>query len=90
MYKVKIGKQGRLVLPKEFREAYKIGTGDEVTIMVRKNELTMHIRKIPEDPLEDLSPLSKKVSIGLSPKDLKKRADEERMKKSRNLDEESR
>jgi len=90
IYKVKVGKQGRLVLPKEVREAYNVDTGDEVTIIVKKDELTMHIHKIPEDPLEDLSQLSKMVSIGLSSKDLKKRADEERLKKSRTSDEESR
>lgn len=89
IYKVKVGKQGRLVLPKEVREAYNVDTGDEITIIVKGNELAMHIRKIPEDPLEDLSQLSKTVSIGLSSKDLKERADEERLKGSRTSDEES-
>ncbi|MHA1711128.1 MAG: AbrB/MazE/SpoVT family DNA-binding domain-containing protein [Candidatus Freyarchaeota archaeon] len=80
IYKVRVGKQGRIVLPKEVRELYKVEAGDEVTIIVKGEELTIHLHKIPEDPLEDLAQLSKTISIGLSAKELKKKADEERLR----------
>jgi len=82
IYKVRVGKQGRIVLPKEVRELYKVEAGDEVTIIVKGEELTIHLHKIPEDPLEDLAQLSKTISIGLSAKELKKKADEERLRAS--------
>ena len=82
IYKVRVGKQGRIVLPKEVRELYKVEAGDEVTIIVKGGELTIHLHKIPEDPLEDLAQLSKTISIGLSAKELKKKADEERLRAS--------
>jgi AbrB family looped-hinge helix DNA binding protein len=80
IYKVRVGKQGRLVLPKEVRDAYEMEAGDEVTIIVKEGELTIHLHKAPEDPLEDLAQLSETISIGLSAKELKERADKERIK----------
>jgi AbrB family looped-hinge helix DNA binding protein len=80
VYKVRVGKQGRIVLPKELREAYKVSTGDEVIIIAKGKELNMHIHKVSEDPLQDLTELSKTISIGLSAEELKKKADEERLK----------
>ena len=79
IYKVRVGKQGRIVLPKEVRDAYEVEAGDEVTIIVKDGELKIHLHKVPEDPLEDLSNLSETISIGLSEKELKERADEERL-----------
>lgn len=80
IYKVKVGRQGRIVLPKELREAYGVSTGDEAIMVVRGKELVVHFRKVSGDPLRDLIELSKTVSIGLSAKELKRRADEERLK----------
>ena len=80
IYKVRVGKQGRIVLPKEMRDAYAMEAGDEVTIIVKGDELTIHLQKVPEDPLEDLAQLSETISIGLSAKELKERADEERLR----------
>jgi len=80
MYKVRVGRQGRIVLPKELREAYGVSTGDEAIIIARDNELTIRLRKVSEDPLQDLIELSKTISIGLSAEELKKKADEERLK----------
>ena len=80
IYKVRVGKQGRIVLPKEVRDAYEMEAGDEVTIIVKGDELTIHLHKVPEDPLEDLAKLSETTSIGLSAKELKERADEERLR----------
>lgn len=81
IYKVRVGRQGRIVLPKELREAYGITTGDEALIIVRDKELTIHLHKVSEDPVQDLIELSKTISIGLSAEELKKRADEELLKK---------
>jgi len=80
IYKARVGKQGRIVLPKEVRDVYEMKAGDEVTIIVKGGELTIHIHKAPEDPLEDLAQLSEVISIGLSAKELKERADEERLR----------
>jgi AbrB family looped-hinge helix DNA binding protein len=80
MYRVRVGKQGRLVLPKEVRDAYEVEAGDEVTIIVKGDELKIHIHKTPEDPLEDLAQLSETISIGLSAQELKGRAEEERLR----------
>lgn len=80
IFKVRVGKQGRIVLPKEVRDAYEMKVGDEVTIILKGKELTIHLHKVPEDPLEDLVHLSETTSIGLSAKELKEKADEERLR----------
>ncbi|MCJ7718920.1 AbrB/MazE/SpoVT family DNA-binding domain-containing protein [Candidatus Bathyarchaeota archaeon] len=80
VYKVRVGKQGRIVLPKELREAYKVSTGDEAIIITNGKELNIHLHKVSEDPLQDLTELSKTISIGLSAEELKKKAGEERLK----------
>ena len=79
VYRVRVGRQGRIVLPKELREAYMVSTGDEAVIIARGKELSIRLHKVP-DPLHDLTELSKKISLGLSAEDLKKKADEERLK----------
>jgi AbrB family looped-hinge helix DNA binding protein len=86
LYKVRVGKQRRIVLPKELREAYEISEGDEAIIMVEGERLTLHIHKVPEDPIQDLRELSETVSLGLSAEELKKRGDEERLKHLLNRD----
>ena len=80
IYKVRVGRQGRIVLPKELREACEISTGDEAIIIARGKELTIHLHKVSEDPIQDLTELSKTISIGLSAEELKKKTDEERLK----------
>jgi AbrB family looped-hinge helix DNA binding protein len=80
MYRVRIGKQGRIVLPKEIREEYDVKAGDEVTMIVKGDEITLRIRETPEDPLEDLNGLAERISIGLSAQELKRLSDEERLK----------
>jgi len=80
IYKVRVGRQGRIVLPKELREAYEINTGDEAIILVEGKEISLHLRKVSENPLQDLTELSETISIGLSAEELKKKADEERLK----------
>jgi AbrB family looped-hinge helix DNA binding protein len=80
VYKVKVGKQGRIVLPKGLREAYGIDTGNEAIIIAKDGELTIRLHKVSEDPLHDLIEVSKWTSIGLSAEELKKKADEERVK----------
>jgi len=81
IYKARVGKQGRIVLPREVRDVFGVKAGDEVTIIVKGGELTLHLRKVPEDPLEDLAKLSETISIGLSAKELKEKADKERLGK---------
>ena len=80
IYKVKIGKQGRIVLPKELREAYEVSSGDEAIIIAKGQELSIHLHKVPKDPIKHLIELSKSISIELSAEELKKKADEERLK----------
>jgi AbrB family looped-hinge helix DNA binding protein len=80
IYRVRVGRQGRIVLPKELREAYGISTGDEAIIVAEGEKLTIHLHKVSDDPIQDLTELSKTISIGLSAEGLKKRADEERLK----------
>lgn len=80
IYRMRIRKQGRVVLPKELREARGIDAGDEAIILVRGEEISLHLRKASEDSLQDLIELSKTISIGLSAEELKKKADEERLK----------
>ncbi|MGQ9469580.1 MAG: AbrB/MazE/SpoVT family DNA-binding domain-containing protein [Nitrososphaerales archaeon] len=80
IYRVRVGRQGRIVLPKELRETYGVSTGDEAIIITRGKELIIHLHKVSEDPLQHLTELSKTISIGLSAEELKKRADEERLK----------
>ncbi len=80
IYKVKVGKQGRIVLPKELREACEVNTGDEAIIIADGKELKIHLHKTPKDPLQDLIELSETISIGLSTEELKKRTDKERLK----------
>lgn len=80
MYRVRIGKQGRIVLPKEIREEYDVKTGDEVTMIVKGNEITLRIKETPKDPLEDLHRLAERTSIGLTTQELKRLSDEERLK----------
>jgi len=80
IFKVRVGEQGRIVLPKEVRDAYEMKAGDEVTIILKGEELTLHLNKVNEDPLEDLTHLSETISIGLSAKELKEKADEERLR----------
>ena len=80
VYKTRVGKKFRMVLPKELREAYSLDEGDEVHIVVHDEGVSIHFHKVPEDPLQDLVELSKSVSIGLSAKQLKMKADEERLK----------
>jgi AbrB family looped-hinge helix DNA binding protein len=80
IYKVKVGKQGRIVLPKELREAYEVSSGDEAIIIAKGQELSIHLHKVPKDPVKHLIELSRAVSIGLSAEELKKKADEERLK----------
>lgn len=80
VYRVRVGRQGRIVLPKELRETYGVSTGDEAIIIARDKELSIHLHKVSEDPLQDLIELSKTISIGLSAEELKKRADGERLK----------
>ena len=78
VYRVRVGRQGRIVLPRELREAYNVSTGDEAVIIAKGKELSIHLHKVP-DPLDDLTELSKTIKIGLSAEELKKRADEERL-----------
>jgi len=80
VYRVRVGRQGRIVLPKELREAYGVSTGDEAIIIARGKELSIHLHKVSKDPLQDLTELSRTISIGLSAEELKKKADEERLK----------
>jgi AbrB family looped-hinge helix DNA binding protein len=80
MYRVKVGKQGRIVLPKELREAYQINTGDEAVIIVKGQELSIHLHKGNEEPLEHFIETSKKISIGLSAEELKQFEEKERIK----------
>jgi len=80
IYRVKVGKQGRIVLPKELRETCEVKTGDEAVIIVNGQELSLHLHKAPQDPVKHLIELSKTISIGLSAEKLKQRADEERIK----------
>ena len=80
IYKVKVGKQGRIVLPKNLREAYGVNTGNEAIIIARDGELTIHFHKLSENPIQDLIELSKTTTIGLSAEELKKKADQERIK----------
>ncbi len=80
IYKVRVGRQGRIVLPKQLREAHDVRTGDEAIIIARGKEISIRLRKVSEDPLQDLTELSKTISIGLSAEELKKKADEERLK----------
>lgn len=80
LYKVRVGKQGRIVLPKELREACGISEGDEAIITVEGKQLTLHIHKVSDDPIRDLRELSETISLGLSSEELKKRGDEERLK----------
>lgn len=80
IYRVTVGKQGRIVLPKSVREAYELEAGDEVTIIAKGDELSIYPHKSPQDPLEDLARLARTTSIGLSARELKERADEERSK----------
>jgi AbrB family looped-hinge helix DNA binding protein len=77
---VRIGRQGRIVLPKELREAYGVNEGDEAVILVRDKELSLYLRKVSENPLQDLIELSETISIGLSAEELKRKVDEERLK----------
>ena len=81
VYRVRIGRQGRIVLPKELREAYRVSTGDEAIIIAKGTELSIHLHKV-SDPLHDLTELSQTISIGLSAEELKKKADEERLRQS--------
>jgi len=80
IYTVKVGKQGRIVLPKNLREAYGVNTGNEAIIIARDGELTIHFHKLSENPIQDLIELSKTTTIGLSAEELKKKADQERIK----------
>ena len=80
IYKVKIGKQGRIVLPKQLRETCRISSGDEAVIIENGQELNIHFHKAIKDPLEDLMDISKQISIGMSAKELKEFEDKERFK----------
>ena len=80
IYKVKIGKQGRIVLPKELREACKVNAGDEAIITVKDQELSIHLHKAIKDPLEHFIETSKTVSIGMSAKQLKEFSEKEKLK----------
>jgi len=80
IYRLRVGKHGRVVLPKEMRDQYSIEPGDEVTMIVKDDEITLKIKESPEDPLEDLHQLAKRISIGLSPEELKRLSNEERLK----------
>ncbi len=80
LYKVKIGKQGRIVLPKQLRDTYGVKKGDEVVIIASGNELSIYLHKVSENPLQDLAELSEHVSLGLSATELKRKSTEERLK----------
>jgi AbrB family looped-hinge helix DNA binding protein len=80
IYKVKVGKQGRIVLPKELREVYEVNTGDEAIIIAKGQELSIHLHKVSKDPVEHLTETSRKIFIGLSAEKLKQTADEERIR----------
>lgn len=80
VYRVKVGKQGRIVLPKQLREVYGLRKGDEAVIVASGNELSIHLHKLAEDPVQDLTELSEQVALGLSGEELKKKSDEERLK----------
>lgn len=80
MYKVKIGKQGRIVLPKEIREEYDVKAGDDAILIVKKDGITLRLHRSPVDPIEDLAELAQNTSIGLTPTELKQLADSERVK----------
>jgi len=80
VYKLRIGRQGRIVLPKELREAYGVNAGDEAVILMKGKELSLRLRKVSKDPLQDLIKVSETISIGLSAEELKKKADEERLR----------
>ncbi len=79
-FKVRVGRQGRIVLPKELREVYGVNAGDEAVIVAVGNKISIHLHKVSEDPLQDLTELSKEISIGLSAEELKKKTAEERLK----------
>lgn len=80
MFKVKVGKQGRIVLPKKLRETCEVSAGDEAIIIAKGQELSIHLHKVSKDPIKHLTETSKKIAIGLSAEKLKQRADEERIK----------
>ncbi len=83
MFKVKVGKQGRIVLPKELREACELNAGDEAIIIAKGMELSIHLHKVSNDPVRHLTETSKTIAIGLSAEKLKQRANEERIKEFR-------
>jgi AbrB family looped-hinge helix DNA binding protein len=80
MHKVKVGKQGRIVLPKELREKYQVNTGDEAIIIANGQELSIHLHKSHKDPLKHFIETSKKVSIGLSTEQLREFEEKQRIK----------
>lgn len=80
MFKVKVGKQGRIVLPKKLRETCELNAGDEAIIILRGQELSIHLHKVSNDPIKHLTETSKKIATGLSAEKLKQRTDEERIK----------
>lgn len=67
------------MLPKELRETCQVDAGDEAVIIVKDQELTIHLHKANQDPLQHLIELSKNVHIGMSAKELKEFEDKERM-----------
>jgi AbrB family looped-hinge helix DNA binding protein len=80
IYNVKVGKQGRLVLPKRLREEYQLKAGDEAVIITKGAEVSVHFHKAVKDPLQDLIELSKEISIGMTAEEMKKFSEEERFK----------
>lgn len=68
------------MLPKELRETCQVDAGDEAVIILKDKELSIHLHKVNQNPLEHLIETSKHVSIGMSAQELKEFEDRERIK----------
>jgi len=78
--RIKIGKNGRITIPKKVRDQLDIKAGDEFILISKKEKLEFTLVKTTIDPMEDLRRLSENIQIGLSFEELKKLADKERLK----------
>lgn len=68
------------MLPKALREACQVNAGDEAVIIVKGQELNIHLHKGNQDPLEHFIETSKKVSFGLTARQLKQFEEKQRIK----------
>ena len=77
LIKRKVGERGQVVLPKDIRDQFGLGSGSEITFETKDDEVIIKPAMTPEEFVEEFCRTSKKIKMKDGVKWLKKVLDEQ-------------